>query len=311
MRIMYEQLVLPFTVHKLGADLLHFPAWVAPRMIRVPYVVTVHDVIPLLLPMFCRNGTVRHFKNMLPRSVAGAAAIIVPSEQVKRELLSVFSDVEQDSVSVVPFAPVHAPFQGSRDAARRRLSEKYGISDPFLLCVGNIEPRKNLGHLLKAFFAARMKEKFSHRLVIVGRKAWRADLVNRLVESHGMSDMVTIAGYVPEADMGAFYTSASAFCFPSIAEGFGIPLLEALAAGCPCLVSDIPVFHELAGDQATFLPMADLLPWRVAIEQVASAKPDPSAERSRKVRAAQFNWRNTARGVMSVYDRVEKELGLQ
>ncbi|GAB4161843.1 MAG: glycosyltransferase family 1 protein [Planctomycetota bacterium] len=310
-RVMYEQLVFPFTSHKLRADYFHFPAWVAPRMLKVPYVLTVHDVIPFLYPAFCRKATVKHFKSMMPGSVEKSRAVIVPSEAVKKELLNITRNCPEEKVHVVPFAPVHPPAQVRGHEAKKILEKKYYINFPFFLTVGNIEPRKNLPTLLKAFFAARARKGFPHKLVIIGRTSRGFKGVDDVLYTHGMEEMVERPGYVDEVDLPLFYSCCTAFCFPSLAEGFGLPLLEALQEGARCLLSDIPVFRELAGKAAQFLPAYDLTAWREAIENAAEkGQGDAVARKMWHDQAAKFTWKKTAQGITEVYKNVEQELGL-
>mgnify|MGYP006289551137 CR=1 FL=1 len=309
-RVIYEQLIMPFTFPRFNADYAHFPAWVAPKMFYLPFVVTVHDLIPFFYPAFCKKSTVRHFKSSVPHTVERAERIVVPSQYVKNTLLDKFDQVDDENVSVVPFAPAHEPCPISRSAAQGLLAEKYGIKGDFLLYVGNIEPKKNLTLLLKAFFAARIRRSLPLKLVIVGRKAWKTGEFDRAVIGHDMEDMLIMPGYVPEGDVPCFYKAAKAFCFPSIVEGFGLPVIEAMQEGCPCLLSDIPVFHETAGSAATYLPLTDLSAWREAIENVANSKTTAAQREMLQKQAARFSWKRTADELGDVYSSLERQLEL-
>ncbi|MDZ7816270.1 MAG: glycosyltransferase family 1 protein [Planctomycetota bacterium] len=309
-RVIYEQLIMPFSFPRLNADYAHFPAWVAPKMFYLPFVVTIHDLIPFYYPAFCKKSTVRHFKSAVPHTVERADRIVVPTQYVRNTLLEKFDTVDEDVVSVVPFAPAHDPCPISRAAAKRLLAEKYGIKGDFLLYVGNIEPKKNLPLLLKAFFAARIRRSFPLKLVIVGRKAWKTGEFDRAVLGHDMEDMLIMPGYVPEGDVSCFYKAAKAFCFPSVVEGFGLPVIEALQEGCPCLLSDIPVLHETAGSAATYLPLTDLSAWREAIEKVADTKTTVQERDILQKQAARFSWKRTAQELGNVYSSLEEQIGL-
>ncbi len=301
-RVFYEQALLPFSISRYTADFAHFPAYVAPRLLFVPFVVNIHDVIPYTHPAFCKPATVRHFNLAMPRTIERAHRIIVPTYFVKNTLLTVFKRTDPEKIAVVPFAPAHPPSGLSRSEARKVLSTKYSIRDPFFLFIGNIEPKKNLPTLLKAFFAAKMKRQFPHKLAIVGAKGWMGDHSLSALESHRMDDMVIMPGYVDEHDLPAFYRAATALCFPSFVEGFGLPVLEAMQEGTPCLLSDIPVFRELAGSLAKYQPLTDLEAWRYAIETAVDAGEDKKAEAARKERAAAYNWARTAKETLDVYN---------
>lgn len=306
-RVFYEQAMLPFSISKHVASFAHFPAYVAPRMLFVPFVVNIHDVIPFTHPAFVKNSTVRHFKFALPRTVDRAAQIIVPSHFVKNQLLNIFRDCDPAKLSVVPFAPAHAPSELSKADARRIIREKYFIDKPFFLFTGVVEPKKNLPTLFKAFFAARAKNGFPHVLVVLGSRGWMADKTLFVSDTLRMDEILEMPGYVPEADMPAFFRAATAFCFSSFVEGFGLPILEAMQEGCPCLLSDIPVFREVAGTNAEFLPMIDIQAWRIAIENAVEGKyGSDKQEKARKAHAAKYSWERTAKETLDVYKYFER-----
>jgi len=308
-RVFYEQFLLPFRISSHEARFAHFPAYVAPRMTYIPFVLTIHDLIAFTHPLFCKGSTVKHFATIMPRNVEKASRICVPSEFVKRELLKQFSNCSPGKVSVVPFAPATKPSGVTRKEARRVLAEKYGLDKPYFLFVGNLEIKKNLPTLLRAFFAARMRCKFPHMLVLAGRPGFSYSVVRSAYEGLAMEEMLFQPGFVPQEDLPLFYRGATALCFPSLVEGFGLPVLEALQEGTPCLLSDIPPFRELAGDCATYVPMADLVAWREAIERIVDEKlPKPGVEDARVRRASGFTWERTARATMSVYKSLEEEL---
>ena len=308
-RVFYEQAVLPFSIAGLSANYAHFPAYVAPRLLFIPFIVTIHDLISLTHPALCKSSTVMHFKFALKRAIEKAARIVVPSNTVKKELLRLFSACPSEKVSVTPFAAVHPPARLSRKAAKRLLNERYDINFPFFLFVGNIEPKKNLPTLLKSFFAAKMKRNFRHKLVIIGRKGWKYDKEDLLYKTLAMDEMVHELGYVDEENLPLFYRAATALCFPSLVEGFGLPVIEAMQEGCPCLLSDIPVFREIASDCAEFLPLVDIEKWRLAIEDAAlGAFAGKTLEERRMQMASTYSWERTAKLTMDVYTSLEREL---
>ena len=304
-RVFYEQAVLPFSIAGLSANYAHFPAYVAPRLLFIPFIVTIHDLISLTHPALCKSSTVMHFKFALKRAIEKAARIVVPSNTVKKELLRLFSACPSEKVSVTPFAAVHPPARLSLKAAKRLLNERYDINFPFFLFVGNIEPKKNLPTLLKSFFAAKMKRNFRHKLVIIGRKGWKYDKEDLLYKTLAMDEMVHELGYVDEENLPLFYRAATALCFPSLVEGFGLPVLEAMACGTPVACSRVSSLPELGGDAAAYFDPTSVEEMSAGISRVLGDESLGEAMRVRGLaRAARFSWERTARETMAVYEKV-------
>ncbi len=178
----------------------------------------------------------------------------------------------------------------------------------YVLFVGNLEPKKNLPLLIQAFYAAKMNRKLPHKLVLAGQRGWSMGPLERLIREHRAADFTLFTGYVPQAALPALYSLADVFVMPSLVEGFGMPVLEAMACGCPVVVSSDPALQEVGGAAAHVTPyLADkpLQPLREALEEMLL---DRSGKRSEMVargieRARLFTWKRTAELTHATYER--------
>ncbi|HYF50327.1 MAG TPA: glycosyltransferase family 1 protein, partial [Planctomycetota bacterium] len=270
-RTIWRNFRLQPRIYRDRCDLMHGPVYALPGAVSKPAVVTIHDVIPFSHPLFCTPGSARVQKQSIPRSAKAARRIIVPSLATKEELLRYIKDVSAEKIDVIPwgvderFAPLDD--KARREEARRALS----LPEQYVLFVGNIEPKKNLPLLIQAFFAARMNKKLPHKLVIAGQKGWKMDGLEKLIRELNAREYVLFTGYVPPAALPALYSLADLFVMPSVIEGFGMPVLEAMGCGCPVLVSSDAALQEVAGSAARVVKYDGQhpnQPLRQAIEEV-------------------------------------------
>ncbi|MFW6162366.1 MAG: glycosyltransferase family 4 protein [Planctomycetota bacterium] len=296
-RIAYEQAWL--RRHLGDADLLHAPGYVAPVRLPVPMVVTVYDLIALRHPRLAKRSNWVHYRLRLPRAARAARLIIVPSEAVAADV-SQHLGIPRSRVRVVPLG-VADRFRPPAPEAVAALRERHGLAEPFVLFVGNVEPKKNLPTLIRAF-AAVHREGRPHRLVLAGARGWKCREVYALPASLGIEDAVRFLGYVPEAELPALYGAAEAFVFPSLVEGFGLPPLEAMACGTPVVTSDAGALVETAGDAALRVPAHDVEALADALRRVLDdpALRETMIDEGRRT-AARFTWSRTAELTRAVY----------
>ncbi len=219
-------------------SLVHFPE---PKILygkrpRVPIVLTVHDVMPLLFPQFFPVKSRMMMEYFLPRYLRQADAITCPSQQTKQDLLQVFP-IPSHKVHVIPLALL----------PRQRVIQEN--KEPFLLYVGSFEPRKNLPGILKAFAKVR-KAGFAHKLVLAGKEEGGNCLPHALIQKLDLKDHIELKGYVSEEEKRALLQKAALLIWPSFYEGFGLPVLEAMASGTPVVTSNGSAMREVAGDAA-------------------------------------------------------------
>jgi len=297
LRILYEERFL--RRHLKGFDLFHAPGYVAPRRLDIPIVLTIYDLVALRHPELAKRSNVAHYRWRLPRSARAAARIIVPLECVAREVVQHLG-MNRAKVRVVPLGvepTLRPPSQDQRGAARTR----YHLARPFVLFVGNIEPKKNLPTLIRAF-ASLKREGLPHELVIAGKRGWKSRRVLRLPAELGLERDVRFLGYVEEGDLAGLYGASELFVFPSLVEGFGLPPLEAMACGTPVVTSDAEALVETTGNAAEHAPASDAEALAQAIRRVLSDAALRERMRAAGIeRAAQFSWERTAEGTRAVY----------
>ncbi len=307
MRIIYDQMLFPVVSRLRKADLLHCPGYIVPFFGGAPSVVTVYDLIALKHPKLCKKSNALHFQRMLPRSVHRARRVIVPTEAVKRDVVNILKTPE-DKIRVVP-PGIDEIFSIVKEEEKQQIREKYDLPKKFILFVGNIEPKKNLEMLIKVFFALKMDKQLDHKLVLVGKKGWKFKGVFDLVRHLDFEEHVIFTDYVPLEELPAIYNLADCFAFPSLAEGFGIPPLEAMACGTPVVTSEDPALLETTGDSALHAPADNKKNFRESLERVIF---DRSVRRHLREaglkHAAEFTWKRYAEQTVQVYREV---LGLE
>lgn len=298
-RFAWEHTVLPGVLRREGIDLLHAPAYTAPK-VSIPTVVTVYDVIALTHPQFCRLSNRIHFRWALPASVRAAARVIVPTQASRRELCRTLGTNEEKVRVVRPGIPrMFRPI--TDEGALAEVRERFRLRAHVILFVGNLEPKKDVPTLLRAF--ARLKRHgLPHQLVLVSAKTWLARDVHRVIEAHPFRRDIRSLGYMPGQYLPALYSLAEVFVFPSIVEGFGVPPLEAMACGTPVVISDAPALVENAGRAALSAPVGDDEAFAEAIERLAgdeTLRADLSARGLS--RAAEFTWERAVKATVAVY----------
>lgn len=305
-RIAWEQTVLPIHLRRQRADLVHGLVNVLPLAARCPGVVTVHDLTfvrtPGVLPPLKRA-----YLTLLCRaSAARAAQIIAVSSQTAEDLQQCFG-TPTARITVV-YNGVAARFAPRRAEDLQAFRQRSGAPERYLLYLGTLEPRKNLDLLLRAFARWRQATTIENRdvkLVLAGARGWYYDEIFRNVEALGLTEHVHFPGFVPTEALPEWYAAAEAFVYPSLFEGFGLPVIEAMASGAPVICSRAPGVAEVAGDAAiTFAPRdEDAL---AAALHLVMSQPALRSELRRRglARAASFSWQRCAEQTVEVYLRV-------
>jgi len=289
-------------------DVVHGPDLRLPSIPGVPAVSTVHDLSALDVPGIAREAFKEKKLAQLAAVSERAAAILCISEFTRSAFLSRFPSAEaRTRVLPLGLAPRFVP-QGDDRIAEVR--EELGITGRYVLFVGQIAARKNLGPLLDAFVALRGEDRFSDlELVLAGPvQTGGAELLAR-IETSGVSDAVRLTGFVGDDVLPGLYSGASAFCFTGKAEGFGLPILEAMACACPVVVADAGASASTAGAAAVVIPPDDASALRDALTEILdtdSRRADLVARG--KLRATEFSWEATATGTVAAY-RAAMEAG--
>jgi glycosyltransferase involved in cell wall biosynthesis len=283
------------------AVLYHATEHLLPRL-TAPAVLTVHDLIFERYPQHHTRRNRLFLHAAMPLFVRAASAIIAVSHHTRRDLVALYG-ADEAKIHVV-YEGVDARFQPAGAAEVARVRQAYSPDRPYLLMVGTLEPRKNHAAALQAL--ARLKAGgFSHRLLLVGGQGWLFDPIRRQIDQLDLAGDVHFAGYVPDADLPPLYTGAACVLVPSLYEGFGFPVLEALACAAPVVCSNASSLPEVAGDAALLVAPEDHEGLAAAVHllldqpQVAAAL----AEAGRR-QAGHFRWDACARETAAVYESV-------
>ena len=318
-KVWWEQLSFPRACAHLRADVAHVPYFASALWPRVPTVVTVLDLIPLILPEYRTSALVRLYTALAVRSVRRATRLIAISEWSKRDAVRLLK-VPEEQVHVVylaadeRFRPVADP------AARADLRARHGLGERFVFYLGGFDARKDVATLVRAFAAAR-DELPGWQLVIAGGlrphsalfpdpRPVARELGLRIVEAPARDPEadVVFPGRISEADKPLFYAAAGVFAFPSRYEGFGLDPLEALACGAPVVCSDATSLPEVVGDAALLVPPGDVPGFAAAIIRAATDDALRAELRARgPLQAARFSWSRTAAETLVVYREAAQE----
>jgi glycosyltransferase involved in cell wall biosynthesis len=297
----WMQLWLPRILERLRPDICHFTNSVAPLRIRVPYVVTVHDLSLIMHPEWHPWSRRIWMRRILRPSIMRASGILCDSEATMRDLFA-WANVDASRSWVVPLAARESYFEARSQSDKDEIRKKYRLPRPFLLYVGNIEPRKNLPGLLEAFGKLNPP---GIDLALAGRRAWQSKPVLRKASKLVAEGRVHMLDYVPEDDLPALYQSALAFVYPSLMEGFGLPVLEAMASGLPVIASDVEPLKSLVSDAGWLARPGIAQDWHAALTEAIrdSGKRVILAARGRE-RATLYSWEQAAKETMRCYEQV-------
>jgi len=298
---------LPRRVYQGRPDLIHVQ-YTAPLFCPAPTVVSVHDVSFLERPAFFRKSRALQLRITVGQTVRSAARVLTPSEYSRERVIHHYG-LPEDKVVTIPMAvsPVFRPIH--KEIAASRIAHTYGLTHPFLLHVGELQPRKNHLGLIAAYAELiRSFPKLPHHLVMVGKDSWFSEQVKQAAKASGIQDRLHFVGFVPDEDLVNFYNACDLFVFPSFYEGFGIPILEAMACGCAVACSHTSAMAEVANATAIlFNPESRGEIVRAIRDLLLDENLRSRLERMGLQRAALFTWQNTASKTLEVYYDVVRE----
>jgi glycosyltransferase involved in cell wall biosynthesis len=296
---------LAMRVRQDRPDLLHVQ-YTAPLMCPVPIVVSVHDVSFLEHPEYFTRDRAWQLQFTVRRTVKRAARILTGSEFSRSSILKVYGDLDEDKVVVVPNAAASEFRPISRESAAVAVRERLSIAAPFVLSVGDLQPRKNQIGLIKAF--ARLVNAYpqlKQNLVLAGKETWFADQVHKAARESGVSDRIQFFGFVSDDDLLQLYNACDLFVFPSFYEGFGLPALEAMACGRAVACSHTSALPEVVdGAAILFDPYALDEIVRALADLLLDRELRARTERLGLQRAAHFSWQKTAQRTLEVFHDV-------
>jgi glycosyltransferase involved in cell wall biosynthesis len=300
-----ELVTLSWQLWRQRLDLYHATHYVLPAAISSRVVVTIHDIIHLLYPEFLPNRLAfLYARRMIHRSLTRADRIVSVSQNTRADLMEHFS---------VDGAKIEVIYNGVEDLFRRRLPEEeierwhrqLGITRPYLLFVGNPKPHKNLDTVVQAYAKARAQGGFDAPLLCVGNRSGSEFKIRQRAEQLGLGDQVRLLGHVAQEALPAIYQGATLFLYPTLYEGFGLPVVEAMASGVAVITSNTSALKEIAQSYAYLVDPLDIPAMAKAIAQCMT-DPEHRAALARlgQRRAEDFRWERTARQTLAVYRTV-------
>ena len=302
--------MMTWRISRSRLDLYHATHYVLPAFVPCPTVVTIHDIIHLLYPGFLPSRAASLYaQRMFRHSVNRADRIIAVSQNTSSDVLDYF-DIREEKIKVV--------YNGVEDRFRQLLSaeelgahlEEVGVRQPYLLFVGNPKPHKNLDRVIKAYARARSRAGFEASLVCVGARPGSDFKLERRARQLGVGDHVQLVGHVPARALPALYQGASLFLYPTLYEGFGLPVVEAMASRTPVITSNTSSLQEIARGYAELVNPLEVEEIARAIERCMKDRDHARQLADRAAsRAAGFQWQTAAESTLAIYRDVLGESG--
>ena len=298
---------LPAAAWRDGVDLLHFPANAAPCWCPVPFVVTIHDLIPLKLPGELSARQTRAFRRGVSRAVRGAAHIITVSEATRADLRDVFG-VPPERMTVVPWAPdrlIASAAKAPRTAEQiGLLRERYGLAKRWLISFPGSTARKNARGLLAGLARVAPEVRQTVQVVLAGcEPAAQRTQLELEAQRRGLAANCRVLGFVPHTDLPELLRGAAGLLIPSRYEGFGLPILDAFTCGVPVLTSRVSSMPEVAGDAAVYCDPDDPASIAAGITRLLDPTIAAQLVELGRERVVQFSWERTAEAMCAVYEQ--------
>jgi glycosyltransferase involved in cell wall biosynthesis len=296
MRLIWEQTQLPMQAHALRLDCMLNPGFTAPIVTACPNVTVFHDLQHKRHPEYFRWFDLPAWQFFLWAAVRRSRVLIADSEATKTDIMH-FYPISGERIRVVPLGVEDELF---------RIAEQRTTLEPFLLCASTLHPHKNLDRLIRAFEHFRRRHN-SFKLVITGVEGFYTEALRRLITELGCAKSVELTGWIPRTDLYELFRRAHAFVYPSTFEGFGLPVVEAMAAGVPLACSDIEPLRSVTGDAALRFDPASTDELISAMERLSCDQILREAlSRAGRERASQFTWEACARGTLdAIYVAIE------
>lgn len=304
-RIAWEQLTLPTEIRRRHIDVLHSPVNVLPQWLprSCASVVTLHDLAFLRLPGVLTRSRRFYHRAFTIRSLQRASMIISVSDSTKRDAVELVGIAPERLQTVYPCIDQqfsNVPIYGEVEAFR----QKQGLTHGFILYLGTLEPRKNVPTLIDAFARLRTEYGRQEQLVIAGSKGWLYDSIFACVQQNGLQSQVLFPGFVSDSEQRLWYAAASAFVYPSLYEGFGIPVAEALACGIPVITSNVSSLPEAGAGIALTIDPYDSKAMAAAIHQALTDQKLQEISRTSAARVAKrFSAKTMVEQTLAVYER--------
>lgn len=277
-------------------------SYLTPQLLRIPYALVIHDLVAFKEFAVPQRRARAIERATLRRAARRAGAILVNSETTARDL-SVLDGALAGRITVTPLA-AEAVFRVRQTMkVKSAVKRRYDLSDSFILSTGTLEPRKNLERLIRAYGALPPALRDKYQLVLAGKRGWAYEPIFATITEHELTDRVRYLDFVPDEELSVLYSACSVFCYPSLYEGFGLPVLEALQCGAPVITSNTSSLPEVGGEAARYINPTSVKSIREALAKLLRSP----AQRAKLARlgprqAKRFSWRETAQRTLEVLD---------
>jgi glycosyltransferase involved in cell wall biosynthesis len=300
-RLAWDHWVVGRTCKRLGVDVLLAPAHVRPAYAPCPVVVTIHDMMYHLFPQDWGWSDRLYFRTTVTLLTSRASAIAADSENTRQDILRLLR-VPEERVAVIHLG-IPEGYGPMEPATSRAIRVRYNLQQPFILYTGSSHPRKNLMAVVEAFEA--IADDVPHDLVLKVSRRWPSQSICQRVQNSRVASRIRLLeGLFPISELAMLYNEADVFVYPSLYEGFGLPVLEALACGCPTITSNISSLPEVAGEAALLVPPRDIPAIAEVIRRVLTDPGLRNALRQRALQQAQkFSWIETARKTLQLMEK--------
>ena len=303
----FEKFYLPNLLNKNNIDLYHIPQ----NGIGFPFdssintIVTIHDLIPYIMPETVGKGYLKRFLRDMPYIISQAAGIITVSEYSKKDILRFFPEFPEEKIFVTPLAANTTFKPLDKNLCKKHIKDNFKVEDPFILYVGGFSKRKNVKELILAFKHVKPSLNKNYKLIIAGSLRDEGISLKNFVESEGLSDSIVFTGFIEDSFLPTLYNAADAFVYPSLYEGFGLPPLEAMSCKTPVITSNLTSIPEVTSDAAILINphnIDELSSALVTLLNNDSLKQN-LAEKGYK-RSQNFTWNKKKKKTFAAYKKV-------
>jgi len=305
----WDQVTVARAAKKDGLDVFFSPYVKGPAYVSCPYVTTIHDLLFYVTPVYrgVRDMVYQRLFKAHGKFISKrATAIVTVSEHSKRDAIRLFG-IREDKIVVIPncVSERYGPVQdASRIAALKR---QLGIRESYILYVGNFKPHKNVAALVRAFAQLPSEVRRGHQLVLASKRDSFADELERLANEVGVGQEVLFTDFVPEEAMATLYSGAALFVYPSLYEGFGLPVLEAMACGAPVVAANTSSLPEVVGDEGVMVTPSDKDMSTAIGDLMSSGRRRRELSAYGQRRAKEFSLERTGRALLSLLERLADE----
>lgn len=304
----FEKFYIPMDIQRRSGDIYHVPqnGIGLDPCIECKKVITIHDLIPYILPETVGKGYLLKFLSAMPMAIDSSDAILTVSEWSKKDILRLFP-INEDKIHVTPLSAdtIYKPMD--KEKCKHIVKNMFNISKPFILYLGGFSPRKNVKGLIIAFDKIFSKLDKEYDLVVVGDNKDQYGSIFELSKNLSCSSNIIFTGYIDNNVLPVFYNACEAFVYPSLYEGFGLPPLEAMSCGTPVIAANTSSIPEVVGDAGILINPLNMDELINAMEMVLCNETIKTELKDKSIkRASMFSWKNTAEKTLEVYKKITR-----